>query len=290
MAAPGGDTRKTRSLDLSIDPSLLFSDHENTYDRNLEKRQTRLLRALGFLKPFLLPEERIMFVTVAYSPASFLEQLLTGWLYFCLRRCLLVFTNKRIWHIPIQLDCSARQAVAQIRYPDCQNIFLKGKYLVVHYHQGGSEEFQVTAKKQKIESILSAVPWQGKPSSAPGRIHLCPQCGEEILPEALTCAHCRLAFKNEARARRIAALCPGGAFFYTRHPWIGLGAALAELALLALVSISLAEVLHGNTPSLAVLLVAAGAFLSGKAVSVYLAARLVHEPIPVQKKLTPRPG
>lgn len=285
MAAAGDDSRASRSLDLPIDATLLFSDHKNRYDLHLEKRQTRLLRALGFLKPFLLPEERILFVTVAYSPAPLLEQLLTGWLYFCLRRCLLVFTNKSIWHIPIQLDRSPRQVVAQIRYPDCQNIFIKGKNLVVHYHQGESEEFVVTAKKQKIESILSAVPWQGISRSTPRRIHLCPRCGEELLPEALTCAHCRLGFKNKTTARQIAVFCPGGAFFYSRHLWIGLGAAMVELALLTLAGMSLTEVLHGSTPSLATLFFAVGAFLGVKAVSVYLAARLVDEPIPVPRKL-----
>lgn len=286
VAVPVSDTRETRLFDLPIDPALLFSNHENTYEKKVEKRQTRLLRKLGFLKPFLHGDERIMFVTVAYSPSSFLEQLLTGWLYFCLRRCLLVFTNKRIWHLPTQLDCSPRQVIAQIRYPDCQTIFLKGKNLVVRYHQGTCEEFLVTTKKQKIESILSAVPWQGKPSNTPGRIHLCPRCRQEIALKGSACPHCKLGFKDEARARLVAALCPGGVFFYTRHPWLGFGAAVAELALLALVGASLAEMLQKNSRYLAILLVAAIAFLSEKAVSVYLAARLVRELIPAQRKLT----
>lgn len=87
-------------LDLPVDRKVLFSDHNGRFKKGLEKRRTKLVGKLAFLKLFLKEDEQILLVTTGCSPMSVLEQLVTGWIVYALKRSLIVFTNRRIFHIP----------------------------------------------------------------------------------------------------------------------------------------------------------------------------------------------
>ncbi len=106
-------------LGLPVDRDFLFSNHKDIYKKGTEKRQTKLFEKISFIKPFLKEDEKIILVTTGCSPISILEQLLTGWIVFYLKRSLFVFTNKRIFHIPTKFNYSYRNSIAQIIYADC---------------------------------------------------------------------------------------------------------------------------------------------------------------------------
>ena len=95
-----------KTFDLPVNQESAFSNHENIYKRKLEKQQTKFLQKLSSLKPFLQKNEKILLVTSACSPITTLERLIIGWMVYYLRRCVLVFTNKRIIHLPAKSDYS----------------------------------------------------------------------------------------------------------------------------------------------------------------------------------------
>ena len=83
-----------------VERDTIFSDHKGNYRNRVEKRQRQLIVKTTFVKFFLSHDERILCLTTAYSPISVLEQVLTGPAFLFFKRALLVFTDKRILHIP----------------------------------------------------------------------------------------------------------------------------------------------------------------------------------------------
>ncbi len=65
------------------------------------------------------------------------------------------------------------------------------------------------------------------------RIHLCPRCTRTLAAGKYTCENCHLEFKSKTVATTIAALIPGGGYFYTQHYLIGCLNALLEIFLIA---------------------------------------------------------
>jgi hypothetical protein len=177
-----------------------------------------------------------------------LEQLLTGCIVFYLKRCLLVFTDKRIIHIPTNQNFSYRRSIAQILYGDCRSITVKNRMLVILYKNGTTEKFLYLASKdrRKIKSMFQGVPLEGDSSDAAQRTHLCPQCAAPLLQGTYTCLSCSLQFKSEKKGRKLSIIWPGGGYFYTRHPWLGIGDALAETYLTVLVIFALIAALTGT--------------------------------------------
>jgi hypothetical protein len=219
---------------LFVDSEVLFSNHKNIYKRRIEKRQRKLLEKISFIKTFLNPDEKILLLTTGCSPASLLEQILTGWIVFQLKRSLFVFTNQRIFHIPTKPDFSYRNSIAQFNYADCQRLYLKGSVLVAKYKTGRTDKFicMTGKERKKIKALLQATPLQGIPNEIPERTHLCPRCTARLIPENYICPNCSFEFKNKAEARKISIIYPGGGYFYTGHPVLGVLDAFAELMLM----------------------------------------------------------
>jgi hypothetical protein len=80
--------------DLPLVREIIFTNHKNAYSKRIEKRQKKLLKKIPLLKNFLREDEKILLVTTGCSPASLLEQMLTGWIFIYLKRALFVFTDK----------------------------------------------------------------------------------------------------------------------------------------------------------------------------------------------------
>jgi len=77
------------------------------------------------------------------------------------------------------------------------------------------------------------------------RTHLCPRSRKELEANQCLCGNCNLEFKNKDEARKISILYPGGGYFYTRHPWVGIGDAIVEIVLLIGVIVSLVDLING---------------------------------------------
>ncbi len=274
-------------VDLPLDRETLFSNHRNVYNKRVEKRQTNLLKKIPFIKNFLQDEEKILLVTTGCSPVSILEQLVTGWIFIYLKRCMFIFTNKRIFHIPTSMSYSCRDSIAQILYTDCKLIRMKGRTLLVEYKNGKTEKFHYVAwrEKKKIRTLLETISLEGSPSKALGRVHICPRCIHELEEEKYTCPNCHLEFKNKAEGRTISLIYPGGGYFYTRHPFLGVGDAITETLLLVLVIVSLLNVFKGAKGSAVGLFIFALALAIEKAITVYHSNHFIEEYIPDQKHI-----
>lgn len=210
-------------LELPINREIIFSDHKGNYSKKIEKRQTKLLKKVSFIKPFLKKDEKIILVTTGCSPISVVEQLVTGAILVYLKRCFFIFTNKRIFHIPTTKDFTYRNSVASISYGDCQSIAIKSWQLEIKYKNGKKERFIYIPGKdrKKIKALVQTNILIGEQTKNQGRIHICPKCTMELVHKEYTCPNCRLEFKSLVKAKKTSILYPGGGYFYTGHPFLG---------------------------------------------------------------------
>ena len=275
--------------ELPCDRTFMFSNHKNVYKKSIEKKQTKLLRKVSYIGDFLEPNERIFLITTGCSPTSMLEQLVTGWMFIYLKRSLFVFTNKRIFHIPTKPDFSYRYSIAQIQYPDCRSIQVKGSRLVVEYKSGVKETFLYIrrSERKKIKLLLNDVSFEGSPGKSLQRIHLCPRCANELEDGKFVCSKCGLEFKDKDKAKQLAILLPGGGYFYTRHPWLGIGDAAVESALIILVVLSIGDVINHTAGGVIILILFSIILILEKAVSVFHSNHFIKEFIPKEKNIRP---
>jgi hypothetical protein len=226
-------------------------------------------------------------VTTGCSPVSFIEQLLTGLIVFALKRSLFVFTNKRILHIPTKTNFSYRNSIAQILYADCQRIAIKGRTLIIEYKNGQKEKFLYLAHKEmkKIKVMLQTILLQGQQSPTMQRTHLCPGCTEPLIKDVFTCPNCSLEFKDKTQAKKISIICPGGGYFYTRHPLLGLADAFAEIYLSICLLIVFVDVINGVVGSVTILVFFAVTLGLEKALTVYHSNNFINEYIPKDSRI-----
>jgi hypothetical protein len=229
---------------LAVDTTILFSDHKGRYRRRVERHQRKLLAKLSFLAPFLEPGEKILHVISGCSPATSVEQLLTGVVLQPLKQSLFAFTNRRILHVPTVWGLRHGWSIAQIVYADCRYIRIRWATLVIKYKSGRTERFRGIGwrGRRKARSLLEDVPLKGRSSPTMERTHLCPRCTKPLIRDYYVCPNCSLKFKKKSWATILSIIFPGGGYFYTRHPIIGICEAVMEtifLALLVAASISL---------------------------------------------------
>ena len=216
---------------LPVDKDVLFSDHNGLYNSNIEHHQLKLLAKLKSITPFLGRSEKILFICSGYSHASVVEQILTGAFLQPLKRSLFVFTERRILQIPTAMTRSYRSAIAQILYTDCLHLRMRFSTLTVKYKSGRTEKFRCfdTESKKKIKSLLRNMSLEGRASMTLERTPLCPRCTRPLIKNYYTCPHCSLQFKRKSWAALLSIILPGGGYFYTRHPFLGIVDAAMEI-------------------------------------------------------------
>jgi len=267
---------------LPVDRAFLTTDHDGRANPGIEKRQAGLLGKLSFLSRFLKKDEKIVLVTSGCSPMSAFEQVLTGSIVYYLKRSLIVFTDRGIFHVPTKSDFSYRNSIARIDYSNCREISMKRSFLEIRYGNGTRERFTCIDRRErkKIRALLAAAPI-GEGLAVPGeRRHLCPRCTAELVRDRYTCPECRLVFKNRSEGRRKSILYPGGGYFYTGHPFLGTGDAITEGILLVLAGVSLANALGGAGGGFLPPAVWGIALIVEKAISVYHSNHFIKEYIP----------
>jgi len=280
---------------LRIHQDVCFTTHNNKLHMGTTKRQLKILRDVApLLRQVLKPDEEILLAVRAASPMSWFEQLTTGWIIYLLKRCVLVFTNKRILHLPTTMSFKPKSSVAQVVYGDLTEAKVSGfmgRVLTLTYKTGKKESFNYVESPEfkKLKAVLSTLPKGGQPSEVSERHHLCPRCQARLVKAKFTCPSCQLPFKDGERAIRLSVLYPGGGYFYTGHPVLGLGDAVTEGLLLILFVGALIDVLTGEKGSEGWALVAifGAALFIEKAQTIYHAKHYVSEYIPVDKKFLP---
>jgi hypothetical protein len=280
---------------LPVNQSVAFSNHKGDLEERLKKQQLKMLEPfVPLLKQFLDPGEEVLLALRGCSPMSFMEQFTSGWMIYSIKRCVLVVTDRRILHFPAKGNYSPRHSIAQIRYGDVDAIipstFLSRKF-TVKYKNGKQEVFLYVKDTTKLKAVLNEVRMSGQQPTTYGvRHHLCPKCTALLTTGEYLCPSCKLEFKNEQTARNLSILYPGGGYFYTNHPFLGVGDAIVETILIAMVLMSLVELATGAEDGAASLVgvVFFGAILFiEKLYTVFHAKHYVKEYIPVDKEIQP---
>jgi hypothetical protein len=199
-----------------------------------------------------------------------------------LKRSLFVFTNKRLLHIPTTQNLDYRGSISQILYQDCKRLHIKGSRLVADYHNGRKEKFSCIpgGDRAVIKRLNFTTSESDRRSENPQRNHLCPNCTEVLAAGTIACPACGLQFKNRRRALKRSVLIPGGGYFYTHHPFLGISDALVESYLLLLTVATLAAGLAGDAEAMSVFPVALGLLVLEKLITVHHSNSFLAEFIP----------
>ncbi len=280
---------------LPVNQSIAFSNHKGELKERLKKKQLKMLEPFApLLKQFLEPGEEVLLALRGCSPMSFLEQFTSGWMIYYIKRCVLVVTDRRILHFPVKGNYSPRQSIAQIRFGDVDTIKLStflGRKFTVKYKNGKKETFLQVKDTTKLKAVLNEIPMSAQqPTTCGIRHHLCPKCTAQLTMGEYLCPSCKLEFKNEQKARNLSILLPGGGYFYTGHPVIGIGDAIVETVLILMVFAALVNLISGAESSAAAV---TGAVFFGailfleKLYTVFHAKHYVKEYIPVDKEIQP---
>ena len=287
MADKSNNRKEGIPFDLPVNREIIFSNHKDIYKKRIERRQRSLMMLLSFLKPFLEEGEEILLITTGCSPVSFFERFWTGLNVFQLKCSILIFTDRRIFHVPTKKDYSYRNSIAHFFYSDCISIRIKGLTLVVMYKNGKKEKFHHIAisEEKKIKALLKAITLEGTSGKAQDRVYLCPRCTGELEEAKFICPNCNLEFKERTKAKKISILYPGGGYFFTRHPFLGIADALVESIFFALVIFSLAGIFNGVKYSGCVLLVSSFALVFEKMLTVYHSNTMIEEYIPKDRDI-----
>lgn len=276
---------------LPVDRNIIFSNHKNVYRKKIETRQRKLIVKISFLKFFLHSDENLLLLTTGYSPTTFWELLLTFPMFFFFKRALLVFTTKRIFHIPTSFGYAYRQTISQIRYSDCHRIQTKGRLLVLDCKNGQKQVFSDIAATElkKIKQLIPHLPIKEGLNPDTEIQSLCPSCANGLPEDLKECPKCSLRFKSRERGIISSILVPGGGFFYSRHPIYGLLMGVVELAIIA--SIILAGLyLNPEISQNKILLMTFMAIIliSVKALNAYHTNMLIEYPIPKKREFDRR--
>ncbi len=290
LLAPVTAATASEDMDgLPFDADKMFSDHKGAHKSRVEKKQRALAKKVGFLKDFLEDGETLLAITTAVSPTSFLEQWTTGFIFVYIKRCLLVVTNTRILHIPTTMGYKYRRSIAQIRYSDIETIQQKGARLKIRYKSNQKDLFLYVrrSERKKIRALLPNISMQGSESDAAKRVHLCPRCTSELEFDVYVCPSCKLEFKSRSTALKLSMWLPGGGYFYTGHPILGIGDALVEAFLVFSIIFSLIPTVEFPEPDY----VGAGIFsvilLVEKLITIYHANHFIREYLTKEKDIKP---
>lgn len=289
------DNVQVDTFGLRINKDISFTTPKNTFHKGTMNRQLKILGDFApMLKQFLKPDEEILLAVKACSPMSWFEQITMGWIIFYLKRCVLVVTNKRILHFPTKTNYAPKKSVAQILHGDIAEAKLHGflgRVLTLKYKSGKKESFNYLPSPEfkKLKTILPSLPQQGQASEVSERHHLCPRCEAKLLKGKFSCPNCHLSFKDGERAVKLSILYPGGGYFYTKHPLLGIGDAIVEGILLIVVIAGLVDLLMGEAgPEGWVSVALVGAVLIiEKLETIYHAKHYVNEYIPLDEHFVP---
>ncbi len=278
-------------LDLPINKEICFTTKKGEYSEKIMKQQTKILKSFSpFLKKILNPDEEILLAVKATSPMAVLEQFTIGWIIVYIKRCMLIFTNKRILHFPTRANFFPKQSVAQIWYGDIEEIRLSGflgRTLKMEYKNGKMEKFYYIPSREfkKLKTVIPNLATGVHPSAVLERHHLCPQCIAPLQKSIFSCPNCHLEFKNLKQAIRVSLLFPGGGYFYARHPIMGIGDAIVEtILLIALISLSISAFTSPEPAAGWAAVIPVAFFLSiEKLITIYDTKHFINEYIPVDK-------
>lgn len=226
----------SKASDIALRNDVLYTNPKGEQSPAIQKRNEKALQKLQpALQRILLPNETVFYLARARRPLSVMEMLSHNYWTAALAAAAVVITNQRILFLPVKTDGTWRQSVRVAHWGDLKEVKAKGllaKNITFRFHSGAKIAYTSfsRADAKKIEAIAAVLlpAAAGELTSAQGLTQLCPDCRHTLTPGQYTCPSCGLIFKNEKTMVTRSILLPGGGYFYTGHPWIGIIPAVAE--------------------------------------------------------------
>jgi len=278
---------------LPIRGETAFANAKGKFQEKVKKQQLKYLKDhVEELQHVLEEGEEILLAAHGVSPFTVLEQLSTvGWIY-AIKRCLIVLTSRRLLHFPNNYRGKPRDSVAQVRFQDMESF--KGKRNVTMSYKNGTKEiFSQLRNGRRLVQLLKGLVTTSSTSSQHGaRQHLCPRCVAPLAKDRYNCPRCRFEFKEPGRAKLYAIFLPGGAYFYTRHTWMGFFNSILELLLLFFTFVFTLKYFMSPEKDLMYLMIGlafGAAVILGKLIAIYLTGHFIKEYIPVEKRFNKIP-
>jgi hypothetical protein len=191
--------------------------------------------------------------------------------------------------MPARYDLTHKLSISEVRYADLEEVkvssFLGGK-LALRYRDGGKETFISLrgAAAARLRQILEGRIGHGQTTAMGSRRrYLCPRCARPLEKDVTACPGCNLAFKTMAQAIKYSILLPGGGYFYTGHPVLGLGDALTETFLTFFFLFSLYLVFTGDPDGVGMAAAFGVLLVLEKLLTVYHASHYVREVMPADR-------
>ena len=236
---PEQSVRLTTHFGILVREDTAFTNKKGAEKRGIRKRAEQALEKLQEpLRKILEPDEAVLYVARAQIQPGGFEQFFLGWHATFLAPGVLVLTNRRLLHLLVTRSGTWNKSMRGARWGDIAEAKIKGfvgARLNITYRDGTKEIYwrMIRDDSNKIQLLLETLLLQatGETSPALGLTSYCPECRAALTQGVYECPNCRLQFKDEKTALKRALLIPGGGFFYTGHPLLGLLHAITDLVL-----------------------------------------------------------
>ncbi len=214
-----------------------FTNSKGGEKKGIRKRAEQAIDKLQEpLRKFLEPEEAVLYIARGQIMLAGVERYFLGWhAYYLAPPSMLVLTNRRLLQLFVQSNGTWKRGVRSARWGDMEEAKVKGwlaAKLDIKYRNGKKEVYwgMIRDDSNKIKVLLEALLPSATSETSPALsvTSVCPECRAVLTPSVYECPRCRLTFKDEKQALWRSILIPGGGFFYTGHPFLGLAHFLVE--------------------------------------------------------------
>jgi len=216
-----------------------FTNRKGVEKRGIRRRTERALDKLQEpLRKILEPDEAVLYMARAQNVVGGTGQFFLGSHYYFLAPTMVVLTNRRLLYLLVAWNGEWKRSMRGARWGDIEEAkvtSLLGSGIRIKCRDGKKEVYRGMLRDDstKIQVLLEALlPQAGnETSSALGMTSYCSECRAALIPEVYECPSCRLHFKDEKTVVKRSLLIPGGGFFYTGHPFVGMLHAMGDLIL-----------------------------------------------------------
>lgn len=167
---------------------------------------------IEYIYKFLKENEKIIFIVQSYLAQNYLERIFLGIdLILLFRKCILIFTDRRILILAVKLDFKFNNVAQEILYENIKKIELKKNKIIIKYLSGKKEFFRIKSQVAKsIKDLIEEIKIELEKNPQEGHRHyICPNCGNELKKGYYKCLNCGLQFLNKKKILIYSLFLPG---------------------------------------------------------------------------------
>lgn len=241
---PAGGSARTQHVEgVPLRAEIAFVDEKSVYSAKEAGRHERALRSIApTLRRLLDRDEQVLMITRGSLPHRLVDMGAPSMAVLILsRRCWFVFTSRRILRITsrsIRTRRSVRalpySAIAAVRFDASYWFAVLLRFAITLVDPKGGHESIAGLSVHAFDKVRAFLPAAIRTSRDCGdeAQNLCPSCSAPLTENVFTCSSCSARFREPSKATLLAALIPGGGYFYTGYPLLGVFAAATDAFLL----------------------------------------------------------